>query len=74
VFDVDNQLFLIVSMFVYQLQALKPEGGMLHVHENVAVADRVKWVEEQLLPSLQSLARQSPDPVKRSFQVFCFDD
>ncbi|KAL7996395.1 putative tRNA wybutosine-synthesizing protein [Plasmopara halstedii] len=38
------------------IQVLKPSGGWLHVHDNVAVEDRETW-EQHVLDSIQALAK-----------------
>ncbi|TYZ65444.1 hypothetical protein PybrP1_011723 [[Pythium] brassicae (nom. inval.)] len=46
-----------VKAWPLAVQVLKPGGGWLHVHDNVAVEDRDAW-EQRLLEALRELARQ----------------
>lgn len=46
-----------VKAWPLAVQVLKPSGGWLHVHDNVAVEDRDAW-EQRLLEALRDLAVQ----------------
>lgn len=46
-----------VKAWPLAVQVLKPQGGWLHVHDNVAVEDREAW-EQRLVATLESLAQE----------------
>lgn len=48
------------------VQVMKPTGGWMHVHENVAVEDREAW-EQRLVDTMQSLAKAAG----RNWSITC---